>query len=495
SLLLQQSRINTDLQEGLMRTRMVPFSRVVPRLRRVVRQVASTVGKRANLHLGSVDGDLDRSVLERIMSPLEHMLRNAIDHGIEDEALRRELGKAPEGTISISFSREGGDVLIRIADDGRGLDVEAIRAKAFSLGLLNDSTEYSDNDIAQFIFHPGFSTSATVTQTSGRGVGMDVVNSEVRQLGGNVTMTTRKGAGTEFQVRLPFTVSVNRALMIELGEDSYALALNSISGVTRLTVDQLTHFYQNPKERLEYGGESYAVRYLGTLLSGDLRPTLDTAIGQLPMVLIRADDHNYAIQVDALIGSREIVVKTLGAQFSRVPGLSGATVLGDGRVVVILDLQGLLRDQSSAVVLTPVFEQQLREEVAVEDDSHIQTIMVVDDSVTVRKVTSRFLEREGFRVITARDGVDAMRALQETTPDLMLLDIEMPRMDGFEVARLVRSTQRLKDLPIIMITSRTGDKHRERALAMGVNRYLGKPYQEDVLIREVYGLLTSAEVG
>ena len=493
SLLLQQSRINTDLQEGLMRTRMVPFTRVVPRLRRLVRQVSSTLGKQVNLQLGNVEGELDRSVLERVMSPLEHMIRNAIDHGIEVAEKRSELGKAAEGTIAISFSREGGDVLIRMADDGRGLDIDAIRDKAFSLGLLNEHIAYSDNDIAQFIFHPGFSTSATITQTSGRGVGMDVVNSEVRQLGGSVTMTTQKGAGTEFQVRLPFTVSVNRALMIELGEDSYALALNSIAGVTRMSADRLMHYYQNPADKFEYGGQLYDVRYMGALLSPDLRPTLDTAIGQLPIVLIRVDDNNYAVQVDALIGSREIVVKTLGAHFSRVPGLSGATVLGDGRVVVILDLQGLLRDQAGARVLTPmVIKAETRQEAV---DSNVQTIMVVDDSVTVRKVTSRFLEREGFRVITAKDGVDAMRALQDITPDMMLLDIEMPRMDGFEVARLVRSTQRLKDLPIIMITSRTGDKHRERALAMGVNRYLGKPYQEDVLIREVYGLLTSAETG
>lgn len=493
SLLLQQSRINTDLQEGLMRTRMVSFSRIVPRLRRVVRQVGSAVGKHVNLQLGNVEGELDRSVLERVLSPLEHMIRNAIDHGIEAQDKRLELGKNPEGTISISFSREGGDVLIRLADDGRGLDIEAIRARAFAMGLLNEHTSYSDNDIAQCIFQPGFSTSAAVTQTSGRGVGMDVVNSEVRQLGGTVTMTTRQGAGTEFQVRLPFTVSVNRALMIELGEDSYALALNSISGVTRISREQLLDFYRNPGRTLEYGGQNYEVRYLGSLLSAELRPTLDTAQPMLPLVLIRADDRQYAVQVDALVGSREIVVKTLGSQFSRVPGLSGATVLGDGRVVVILDLQGLLRDQAAAAtVLAPVAEVPRP---SPRSESHVQTIMVVDDSVTVRKVTSRFLEREGFRVVTAKDGVDAMRALQDITPDMMLLDIEMPRMDGFEVARLVRSTQRLKDLPIIMITSRTGDKHRERALAMGVNRYLGKPYQEDVLIREVYGLLTTAETG
>src|SRR5690606_12262974 len=220
------------------------------------------------------------------------------------------------------------------------------------------------------------------------------------------------------------------------------------------------------------------------LLSADLRPTLDTAMGrQLPVVLMRSEGRNYAVQVDGLIGSREIVVKTLGVQFSRVPGLSGATVLGDGRVVVILDLQALLRDQLTAAVLAPMVAAP------VEEEDHIPTVMVVDDSVTVRKVTGRFLEREGFRVITAKDGVDAMRVLQDNTPDVMLLDIEMPRMDGFEVARLVRSTQRLRNLPIIMITSRTGEKHRDRALAMGVDHYLGKPYQEEVLMAAVRDML------
>ena len=489
SLLLQQSRINTDLQEGLMRTRMVPFSRLVPRLRRIVRQVGNSLGKQVVLRLESIEGEIDRSILERIVPSLEHMIRNAVDHGIESEAERLALGKLPEGTLSLSFAREGGDVLIRLADDGRGLNADAIRAKALSSGLMPEHATYSDQDIYQFIFAPGFSTSSEVTQISGRGVGMDVVNSDVRQLGGSVSIASQRGAGTEFTLRLPFTVSVNRALMIEVGEASYALALSSINGVTRVPPDELMNFYQNPHKKLEYGGEHYEVRYLGSLLSAELRPTLDTAMGQLPLVLIRSEGRNYAVQVDGLIGSREIVVKTLGAQFSRVPGLSGATVLGDGRVVVILDLQALLRDQPVVAPLAPVVVEKVQEA------DHIPLIMVVDDSVTVRKVTGRFLEREGFRVITAKDGVDAMRVLQDNTPDVMLLDIEMPRMDGFEVARLVRSTQRLKNLPMVMITSRTGEKHRERALAMGVDRYLGKPYQEEVLISTVYEMLrrTAAE--
>jgi chemosensory pili system protein ChpA (sensor histidine kinase/response regulator) len=491
SLLLHQSRINTDLQEGLMRTRMVPFSRLVPRLRRIVRQVAGELDKDVALKLGSVEGEIDRSVMERILPSLEHMIRNAIDHGLEDREHRLEAGKPEEGTISLSFSREGGDVLIRLSDDGRGLDVEAIRRKALEKGLIREDASLSEQEIMQFIFQPGFSTSTRVTEVSGRGVGMDVVNSEVRQLGGNIAIATRIDQGTEFSVRLPFTVSVNRALMIAVGEDTFALALDSIRGVVRLAVDELVTYYRDPDARLRYGGEDYEIRHLGTLLDPQLRPTLDTLEGKVALILVYSEGRHYALQVDDLLGSREIVVKTLGPQFSRVPGLSGATILGDGRVVVILDLQGLLRAQKTVPVIAPVVPRERDSS----DPHRVRTIMVVDDSVTVRKVTGRFLGREGFEVITAKDGLDAMRVLQDNTPDLMLLDIEMPGMDGFEVARLVRSTQRLKSLPIIMITSRTGEKHRERALAMGVDRYLGKPYREDVLLHNVYDLLKAKETG
>lgn len=488
SLLVQQSRINTDLQEGLMRTRMVPFSRLVPRIRRIVRQVAASVGKDVALKLESVDGEMDRTVMERIVPALEHMVRNAIDHGIEPASEREQSGKPAQGTLSLSFAREGADVLIRLADDGRGLDVDAIRRKALAQGLISEQANLSDNELQQFIFTPGFSTSAEVTQISGRGVGMDAVNSDVRMLGGAISIVSHRGAGTEFTVRLPFTVSVNRALMIEVGEDLYAIALSSITGVTRIGREQLRHFYHHPEERFQYGDEDYSVRYLGTLLSTEWRPTLDTALDQLPVLLVRSEGRYFALQVDGLIGSQEVVVKSLGKQFNMVPGLSGATVLGDGRVVVILDPQALLRHPDESLVLPP-----LEEKIEVQTNG-IPTIMVVDDSVTVRKVTGRALERQGFRVITAKDGVDAMRMLQDNTPDAMLLDIEMPRMDGFEVARLVRSTQRLKDMPIVMITSRTGSKHRQRALSMGVNRYLGKPYQEDVLLNTLDELLNRAAV-
>lgn len=482
TLLLQQSRINTDLQEGLMRSRMVPFSRLVPRLRRIVRQISTELGKHVSFELDNIEGELDRSVLERMVAPLEHMLRNAVDHGIESAEDRLKAGKSETGRIVLSLGREGGDVLMRLADDGRGLNLDRIREKAIERGLMTADAKLSDQDIMQFILHAGFSTAESVTQISGRGVGMDVVHSEIKQLGGAMFIDSRAGQGTEFIIRLPFTVSVNRALMIQIGDDNYAIPLNTIEGIVRVSPFELEHYYQDEHARFEYAGENYRVRYLGSMLSDDIMPRLEGQSLPIPVVLVRTAEHAVAIQVDKLMGSREIVVKTLGPQFGLVEGLSGATVMGDGSVVVILDPNAMIRKE---VALLTSGVQQLAVTAPVVEEEKVKTVMVVDDSVTVRKVTSRVLEREGYEVILAKDGADALLTLQDRIPDVMLLDIEMPRMDGFEVAKNIRTSSRLKHIPIIMITSRTGEKHRERALSLGVNEYMGKPYQEEKLLANI----------
>ncbi len=491
TLLLQQSRINTELQEGLMRSRMVPFSRMVPRLRRIVRQVASELNKRVNFELDNIEGEMDRTVLERMVAPLEHMLRNAVDHGIESPGERMAAGKPETGRVILTLGREGGDVVLRLIDDGRGINLERVRAKAIERGLMSAEARLSDSDVMQFILHAGFSTAESVTQISGRGVGMDVVNSEIKQLGGSMTINSRFGEGSEFVVRLPFTVSVNRALMVRIGEDRYAVPLNTIEGIVRVSPFELEHYYNNPDARFEYAGEQYQVRYLGTLLHSHARPKLEGQAMPLPVVLVRTAQNAVALQVDLLMGSREIVVKSLGAQFATVTGVSGATVMGDGSVVVILDPYAMIR-QVAALAQMP---ETLLGEASAESVETVRKVLVVDDSVTVRKVTSRFLEREGYEVFTAKDGADAMVVLQDLVPDVMLLDIEMPRMDGFEVAKNVRSSSRLKDIPIIMITSRTGAKHRDRALGLGVNIYMGKPYQEDKLLENIRGVLGESVSG
>ena len=492
TLLVQQQRINTNLQEGLMRSRMVPFSRLVPRLRRIVRQVSGELNKNVSFELDNVEGELDRSVLERMVPPFEHMLRNAVDHGIELPEERVQAGKSETGRIVLTLGREGGDVIIHLADDGRGVDLERVKQKAIERGLMTEDAELSDHDIMQFILHAGFSTAENVTQISGRGVGMDVVHSEIKQLGGSMSINSKWGHGTEFVIRLPFTVSVNRALMVQIGQDNYAVPLSSIEGIVRVSPFELEHYYDNPDARFEYANENYHVRYLGALLDIKSRPKLDGHVLPLPVLLVRSAEHTMALHVDSLMGSREIVVKSLGQQFAAVTGLSGATVMGDGAVVVILDPHALVRQEIAKTSL-PKPEQEIEKPEEAVIESTTKTVMVVDDSVTVRKVTSRFLEREGFDVMTAKDGVDALRVLQEQLPDVMLLDIEMPRMDGFEVAKNIRTTRRWQNLPIIMITSRTGDKHREHALSLGVNKYLGKPYQEDTLLSSINELIEEAK--
>ncbi|HEY8567792.1 Hpt domain-containing protein [Microbulbifer sp.] len=483
TLLLQQSRVNTELQEGLMRSRMVPFSRLVPRLRRIVRQVGAELGKQVDLVFSNVEGELDRSMLERMVAPLEHMLRNAVDHGIESPQKRRDTGKPERGRISVALAREGSEVVITISDDGAGINLMRVREKAIESGLMRPDAELSNNEIMQFILQAGFSTAEKVTQISGRGVGMDVVSAEIKQIGGSVTIGSQIGKGTEFVVRLPFTVSVNRALMVKVGDDLFALPLNTIEGIVRLSPFELEHYYRTPEARFEYAGEPYQVNYFGSLLQSSAQPRLAVEDMQMPVLLVRSENTAMALQVDAIMGSREIVVKSLGPQFASVQGVSGATVTGDGTVVVILDAHALLR-KHAALLARP--EAPLLQEITTisgrEEPVAQKLVMVVDDSVTVRKVTTRFLEREGYRVITAKDGQDAIIQLQDVIPDVMLLDIEMPRMDGFEVARNIRSSSRLRNIPIIMITSRTGKKHRDHALSLGVNHYLGKPYQEEILL-------------
>lgn len=485
SLLQQQARVNSELQEGLMRTRMVPFERLVPRLQRVVRQVASELGKQVELVVGNAEGEMDRSVLERMVAPLEHMLRNAVDHGLEPREVRLAAGKPEQGLISLNLLHEGADIVIEMSDDGAGVPLDAVRRKAIKRGLLDPAAELSDHEIMQFILQPGFSTAEKITQISGRGLGMDVVHEEVKQLGGSMIIESNPGKGARFLIRLPFTVSVNRALMVHYGEEQYAVPLNTIEGIVRVPPAELEACYQLDPPSYEYAGHRYALHFLGELLQGAAQPRLLGQSLPLPVLLVHSHEQQFAIQVDNLAASREIVVKSLGPQFAGVQGLSGATLLGDGRVVLILDLLGQLRGLQQRHAQQAGSNARLRRQQIERAPQRPLLVMVVDDSVTVRKVTGRLLERHGMNVLTAKDGVDAMALLQEHRPDILLLDIEMPRMDGFEVATQVRHDPQLKDLPIIMITSRTGQKHRDRAMSIGVNDYLGKPYQESVLLQSI----------
>ena len=481
SVLQQQARISTELQSGLMKTRMVPFQRLVPRLRRIVRQVSLELDKQVDLQVSNAEGEMDRSILERLVTPLEHMLRNAVDHGIEHPHKRTEAGKPSTGRITLDMRRDGGDVVLTMTDDGRGINLDAVLKKARQRGLIGADEDPSDDEILQFILQPGFSTAEVVTQISGRGVGMDVINSEIKQMGGTLEISSEEGAGATIVLRVPFTVSVNRALMVRIGEDLYAIPLNTIQGIVRVPLVELENLYAMPEgERIyEYSDQAYQLDYLGSLMKAGAQPAVVNQRLPVPLILVQGQKPT-ALQVDTLLGAKEIVVKSLGPQFAGVPGVSGGTIMGDGSVVIILDLQAMVRDRARIEA-----DQKRRLAASAADQSDLSRppqVLVVDDSVTVRKVTGRLLERHGMEVLTAKDGVEALEVMQSQQPDIVLLDIEMPRMDGFEVASHMRHDSRLKDIPIIMITSRTGDKHREHALSLGVNEYMGKPFQEDVLI-------------
>ncbi|HSN00142.1 MAG TPA: Hpt domain-containing protein [Rudaea sp.] len=500
TLLLQQSRVSSDLQEGLMRTRMVPFDSLVPSLRRTVRQAAQETGKRAQLKVEGAQGEMDRNLLERMKAPFEHMLRNALAHGIESPEERARAGKPGEGTVTIHVSREATEVVLRVADDGRGMDRDAIRRKAIERGLLKPDVQLSDRDLYGFILETGFSTAEQVTQLAGRGVGMDVVHNEIKQLGGSLAIDSVRGAGSTFIIRLPFTLAVTQAILVRLGEATYAVPMSSVQGVVRIAHDDLERRMSQPNPAYNYAGEEFLIYELSQLLNVPASRIVDET--QLPLLMTRTGDQRAAVRIDSVIGSREIVVKSVGPQISSIPGIFGATIMGDGSVVMILDLAPLVRrsaalreraeaaGEATMLPATPAAPV----EPAVEQRAH-PLIMVVDDSITMRKVTTRVLERNDMEVVTAKDGLDAVEKLQDKVPDIMLLDVEMPRMDGYELATYMKNDPRLKQVPIIMITSRTGEKHRQRAFEIGVERYLGKPYQEADLLRNVQETLSAKNPG
>ena len=483
SLLLQQSRAGAELQEGLMRARMVPFESMLPRLRRLVRQEADALGKRVRLNVEGAHGELDRGVLERMAAPFEHMLRNALVHGLEKPEERRAAGKAEEGEIRIRVAREATEVVIEVADDGCGIDPQRVRRTAIERGLLSAESDLSDRDLYGFILEPGFSTASELTQYAGRGVGMDVVASEIKQLGGSLTIDSVVGKGAIFRIRLPYTLAVSQAVLVRVAEHTFAIPMVGVQGIVRLSYGNYKERLTDPRPKVDYAGEDYEIYDLDSVLG--LPPALLDDTAQIPLLMVRAGDLRVALRVDSLLGGREIVVKPVGPQLARIPGVFGATILGDGAVVVILDVSALLRraaalrERGDAPVQTAV-QPAVRQR---------PLVLVVDDSITMRKVSSRVLEREGYEVQTAKDGLDALEHVHERLPDIILLDLEMPRMDGYEFAGYLRTDPRFRDVPIVVITSRVGEKHRARAFELGVNRYLGKPYQESEMLEAVAELL------
>jgi chemosensory pili system protein ChpA (sensor histidine kinase/response regulator) len=494
-----QARLTRELQQDLMSVRMVQFASITERLYRVTRQASKEVDKRVNLDIRGSAVEIDRSVLEKMAGPFEHLLRNAIVHGIEKRAERLDAGKNDVGELLIEVRQEGNEVVIQFSDDGQGLNLERIRSKATQTGLLTAESIITDSELTDLIFHPGFSTAAEITELAGRGVGMDVVRSEATALGGRVDIVSTPGKGAQFTVHLPLTLAVTQVLLLTTGGKTYAVPSVLIEQVQQLKTQALAAAYN--EGAVTWQSQRVPMAYLATLL-GDASVT---AVAQQysPLIILKSGNNRIAIHVDEILGNREVVVKNIGPQLSRLTGIAGATVLGSGEIVLILNPVALAQrgaeegvraaragEPGEAHPMGAVAEFGSGRTVQPGVGLRTQNIvMVVDDSLTVRRVTQRLLSREGYQVVLAKDGVDALEQLQSITPDVMLVDIEMPRMDGFDLTRNIRDDERTRHIPIIMITSRTASKHRNFAFELGVNEYLGKPYQEDMLLASVAGFL------
>lgn len=499
--LISQGRQARELQKDLLRTRMVEFDGISDRLYGVVRQASKDAGKLVKLDISGGSIEIDRGVLDRMAPAFEHLLRNAVAHGIETSTDRVVAGKSPTGNIAIQVHQESNDVTVSFTDDGSGLHLDRIRNKAQTKGLISDGDALSDADAANLIFMPGFSTADEVTELSGRGIGMDVVRAEVHALGGRIETQTQSSAGTTFKLVLPLTTAVTQVVILRMGAFSIGVPANIMETVLRVPAAQLDVAYE--QQCFSYGEERVPFFWGGALLQVSAKTT-EAGGKTLPVAIFRSAGQRLAVHIDEVLGNREVVVKNLGPQLARLPGLAGMSVLASGAVVLIYNpvaLASVYGDQAKALSATATEAGPSAEVGSVHVDApstalvpgvQLPLVLVVDDSITVRRVTQRLLKREGYRVVLANDGLQALEKLQEEVPAVVLSDIEMPRMDGFDLARNIRADAKLRRLPIIMITSRIAEKHREHARELGVNHYLGKPYSEDELLGLVRGYCTAA---
>ena len=484
SRLNRQRVILSELQDKMMGVRMTPFSLITNKLRMTVREVAGNLNKKVKLVVLGEDIELDKLIWEKVSDPLMHLLRNAVDHGVESQEVRQSLGKPPTATIMLEAMREGNQVVIRISDDGAGLDYSAIRAMVSKMRLSDSVDEMSDDELSQFIFYPGFSTRKEIDEISGRGVGMDVVKENILNLKGLIRVASEKGQGTRFTIRIPLTLAAVQALLFAVRGQTYAIALNEISEIIRLDLNSILGTNQ---DAMRLKDEVLPLFHMADLLSVGKENAVSVPMGESSLTLVvETGGRRASLVIDSLVGQKEIVIKSLGSHLRYVKGVSGVTILGDGSVIPILNIEELLWSQT-AMLDDPHADKELIVEKPL-------NIMVVDDSVSIRQVVSRLMEDQGWKVQTAKDGIEALDKLHESRPDLIVLDIEMPRMNGYEFLGAIKAQVEFEDIPVVMLTSRTATKHRDKAKAMGAKGFIVKPYNDDEFVRLI-SKLTGRERG
>ncbi|GBU09249.1 hypothetical protein AwWohl_03870 [Gammaproteobacteria bacterium] len=505
----KQKALQDSIVQSLTLVRTINFTTIIPRMRRLLRQVSLSVGKKIELVTEGTDIQIERTILEQLVPPLEHIIRNAAFHGIETPQERIDSGKPETGVVKIKISRDGAKLLLVISDDGRGFNLDKIKEKALSQGFIKENDLVDEHALTQIVLLPGFTTTTEITENAGRGVGLDVLNSALKVLHAKIDIENTPYKGLKYNIHIPFSLTVTDALIIRSGDISYTIPLMTIEAVG---IGSQIIINEDGTRIYSYDTETYTVYSLAECLNK--RSTIEN-YENAPIILIKSGERRIAIEIDEIISHQEIIVRPLNPQLAEIQGISGASVMPDGSLIFTLDLSNLILTQINKpekLSLTKILANASNDQEGKEHQEHPEyqkdkedkedkedkvfseikpLILVVDDSITMRKVSTRMLERAGFRIITAKDGLDALERLGQEQPDLIMLDIEMPRMDGFEVLANVRSNQSTTNIPIIMITSRTGEKHRQRALSLGANEYCGKPYQEAQMLALIRKLIQS----
>jgi len=473
-----QGRLDRSLRHKLLELRSLPFGSLMERMRRTVRQTAAQLAREAELGIEGESVAIDRAVLQRLAAPLEHMLRNAVAHGIEPVPVRIAAGKTPVGSIRLAMEQSEDENVLTLTDDGAGLDLEQIHAQAVHLGLIAAGEPVTERMLCSLIFAPGLSTASTVTPASGRGVGLDVVRAEVRALGGSIEVSSERGAGACFRIRFPTSLSYTQAVLVRSTGRLYAIPATLVAQVCELPADALQA--ARGAHRLAWNGRDHRFVELAQLLGDRAAPPAPRRSNSV--LLLQGDGERTALAVEQVLRKQAIELKNIGPQLARVRGIAGATIIGKGDVVLILDPDELMMHAAPRSAREPRPAPSYAQAAP-------RIILVVDDSLTMRRVTARLLARAGYRVLVARDGVDALQQIEETVPDLVIADIEMPHMDGFELASHLRSDPRTEGTPIVVVTSLIADKHQHRAGHLGIDMYFGKPYAEERLLAAVAALI------
>lgn len=497
-----------------MKTRLVPLSQLTPRLYQAARAVAVKQGKEVEFLREGETTEVDRTVFEEISGPLLHLVRNAVNHALETPEVRIQKGKSPVGQIKFSASYEGNQIVISVSDDGKGLDREHIRQTAIMHGMIRPDQQLTEKDLVSFIFTPGFSTADVLSEESGRGVGLDVVGDTVSRLRGTIVVESMPEKGTTFTMIFPTSLAIQRAMMVRISGQQFVIPTVHVESIGRF--DNFKHVTVAGRPAVMVRNEPYPLLMLAQYLS---LPTPRTIDERAQLILVNAGGHRVALVVDEIKGQADIVMKNLGPHLRQVHGIAGASILGNGQVVLVLELNSLLSTRLKGAPHIGVAAPTSRETTAMPEAAGTvkyqldvpasrqgvapmvpassvasvpergKHLLVVDDSPSVRRVVTNMLKQHGWEVQMARDGVEALEMISYETPAAVLLDIEMPRMDGYELISTVRAQEQYRSLPMIVLTSRAAAKHQQRAMSLGASAYVVKPYQDDELLNTINSLV------